>query len=162
MNGRLLCHADRDSMDKKRYLALGTWHLRKQAPSLKTQDLNLHPPESRAQSHLISLTHTPHFMNHPRPRASNPRPDRSYAAGVGNAAPGFVGDVRSRDTPDPIPNSEVKSRPPMILQRGKVGHCRLQRPDSGKPGSGLFSLRHQAYQSRFPPPKIPIPLKFSI
>ena len=83
-------------------------------------------------------------MNHPRPRASNPRPDRSYAAGDGNAAPGFVGDVRSRDTPDPIPNSEVKSRPPMILQRGKVGHCRLQRPDSGKPGSGLLRLREDS------------------
>ncbi len=27
-------------------------------------------------------------------------------------------------TPDPIPNSAVKPRPPMILARGKVGHRR--------------------------------------
>ena len=41
---------------------------------------------------------------------------------------GFVGDYRSRDTPDPIPNSEVKSWPPMILLSGKVGYCRLFQP----------------------------------
>ena len=41
------------------------------------------------------------------------------------AAIGFVGDVMSGDTPDPIPNSEVKPRQPMILLSGKVGHCRL-------------------------------------
>ena len=44
------------------------------------------------------------------------------------AAIGFVGDVMSGDTPDPIPNSEVKPRQPMILLSGKVGHCRLFKP----------------------------------
>ena len=44
------------------------------------------------------------------------------------AAIGFVGDVMSGDTPDPIPNSEVKPRQPMILLSGKVGHCRLFQP----------------------------------
>ena len=45
---------------------------------------------------------------------------------------GFVGDYRSRDTPDPIPNSEVKSWPPMILLSGKVGYCRLFQPRNRK------------------------------
>ena len=45
---------------------------------------------------------------------------------------GFVGDNRSRDTPDPIPNSEVKSWPPMILLSGKVGYCRLFQPRNRK------------------------------
>ncbi len=110
-----------------------------QDPSPKTQD-SINSRVMRSIAFDFSH-HTPHFMNHPRQRASKPVVGRSYAVGGLTAAHGFVGDVRSRDTPDPIPNSEVKSRPPMILQRGKVGHCRLQRPDSGKPGSGLFSLR---------------------
>src|SRR5687767_12459358 len=38
---------------------------------------------------------------------------------------GFVGEHKSRETPDPIPNSEVKPGLPMILLRGKVGHRRL-------------------------------------
>jgi hypothetical protein len=44
------------------------------------------------------------------------------------AAIGFVGEFMSGDTPDPIPNSEVKPRQPMILLSGKVGHCRLFQP----------------------------------
>ena len=48
------------------------------------------------------------------------------------AAIGFVGDVMSGDTPDPIPNSEVKSWPPMILLSGKVGYCRLFQPRNRK------------------------------
>ena len=48
------------------------------------------------------------------------------------AAIGFVGDVMSGDTPDPIPNSEVKPRQPMILLSGKVGHCRLFQPRNRK------------------------------
>jgi hypothetical protein len=38
---------------------------------------------------------------------------------------GFVGEHKARETPDPIPNSEVKPGLPMILLRGKVGHRRL-------------------------------------
>ena len=48
------------------------------------------------------------------------------------AAIGFVGDVMSGDTPDPIPNSEVKPRQPMILLSGKVGYCRLFKPRNRK------------------------------
>ena len=39
-----------------------------------------------------------------------------------------VGEDMSRDTPDPIPNSEVKSWQPMILLSGKVGYCQLFQP----------------------------------
>ena len=45
---------------------------------------------------------------------------------------GFVGEYRPRDTPDPIPNSEVKSWSPMILLSGKVGYCRRFKPPSRK------------------------------
>ena len=48
-----------------------------------------------------------------------------------------VGDDRSGATPDPIPNSEVKPGPPMILLSGKVGHCRQFGPVSGNAG-GVF------------------------
>jgi len=48
------------------------------------------------------------------------------------AAIGFVGEFMSGDTPDPIPNSEVKPRQPMILLSGKVGHCRLFQPRNRK------------------------------
>ena len=48
------------------------------------------------------------------------------------AAIGFVGELMSGDTPDPIPNSEVKPRQPMILLSGKVGHCRLFQPRNRK------------------------------
>ncbi len=50
--------------------------------------------------------------------------DESPSRGRKPAA-GFVGDHKSRETPDPIPNSEVKPGLPMILPRGKVGHRRL-------------------------------------
>lgn len=40
----------------------------------------------------------------------------------------FVGDHGSEETPDPIPNSEVKLGPPMILLSGKVGRCRRYGP----------------------------------
>ena len=55
-------------------------------------------------------------------------------------ATGFAGDQRSGETPDPIPNSEVKPGPPMILPRGKVGHCRRFQPRSRKV-AGLSFLR---------------------
>ena len=132
-----------------RWIRKGTWHWALGTCENKPASLPAFrpsPKDSRVTRSIafdFSHSHTP--LHEPSPAAaSNPRPDRSYAAGDGNAAPGFVGDVRSRDTPDPIPNSEVKSRPPMILQRGKVGHCRLQRPDSGKPGSGLLHLREDS------------------
>ncbi len=43
-----------------------------------------------------------------------------------------VGEYMSRDTPDPIPNSEVKSWQPMILLSGKVGYCQLFQPRNRK------------------------------
>src|SRR5690606_36068361 len=54
-------------------------------------------------------------------------------------AAGFVGDHRSEETPVPIPNTEVKLGPPMILHSGKVGHRRLHEPLWENPGR-LFSL----------------------
>ena len=58
------------------------------------------------------------------------------------AAIGFVGEFMSGDTPDPIPNSEVKPRQPMILLSGKVGHCRLFQPRNRKVAglSFLYSI----------------------
>ena len=47
----------------------------------------------------------------------------------------IVGDHRSMETPVPIPNTEVKHGPPMILLSGKVGHCRLGCPPSATPGA---------------------------
>ena len=56
-------------------------------------------------------------------------------------ATGFAGDQRSGETPDPIPNSEVKPGPPMILLRGKVGHCRRFQPRNRKvAGLSLFCV----------------------
>ncbi len=61
---------------------------------------------------------------------------------VRKGATTFVGDKRSGETPDPIPNSEVKPGPPMILLRGKVGHCRLFDPGRGNTiGVTLFLAR---------------------
>ncbi len=56
------------------------------------------------------------------------------------AAIGFVGEYMSRDTPDPIPNSEVKPPPPMILLSGKVGDCRLLWILDGETRQGPFSF----------------------
>ena len=50
---------------------------------------------------------------------------------------GLVGEDRSGATPDPIPNSEVKPGPPMILLSGKVGHCRRLDPGRGNT-AGVF------------------------
>ena len=50
----------------------------------------------------------------------------------------LVGDDRSGATPDPIPNSEVKPGPPMILLSGKVGHCRQFGPASGNAGGATL------------------------
>jgi hypothetical protein len=52
----------------------------------------------------------------------------------------LVGDDRSGATPDPIPNSEVKPGPPMILLSGKVGHCRQFGPTSGNAGGATSFL----------------------
>ena len=47
-------------------------------------------------------------------------------AGVGREPDvGFVGEYRQEATPVPIPNTEVKLLPPMILLSGKVGYRRL-------------------------------------
>lgn len=54
------------------------------------------------------------------------------------SAAGFVGDHKSWETPDPIPNSEVKPRLPMILLCGKVGHRRLLWARSGQTWTGPF------------------------
>ncbi len=49
------------------------------------------------------------------------------------ALQGFVGDHRQGVTPVPIPNTEVKLLPPMILLSGKVGYRRLYEQRQGKP-----------------------------
>ena len=50
----------------------------------------------------------------------------------------LVGDDRAEETPVPIPNTEVKLGPPMILLCGKVGYRRLFEPLQGNL-EGLFS-----------------------
>ena len=51
---------------------------------------------------------------------------------------GFVGDHRQGVTPVPIPNTEVKPLPPMILLSGKVGYRRLYEPRQELPGGVLY------------------------
>ena len=59
-------------------------------------------------------------------------------AGVGREPDvGFVGEYRQEATPVPIPNTEVKLLPPMILLSGKVGHCRRLDPGRGNT-AGVF------------------------
>ena len=57
--------------------------------------------------------------------------------------PGIAGDHGSGATPVPIPNTEVKPGPPMILLCGKVGRCRLITPSSHKLG-GVFLFLYRS------------------
>lgn len=53
----------------------------------------------------------------------------TQSAVVGRKADdGFAGEHKQGETPVPIPNTAVKPLLPMILLRGKVGHCRLHEP----------------------------------
>ena len=59
------------------------------------------------------------------------RPDKSPGASL-------VGDHRWEETPVPIPNTEVKLLPPMILLSGKVGRCRRYGSRRVTPGGVLY------------------------
>ncbi len=60
------------------------------------------------------------------------RPNESLGATL-------VGDHRWEETPVPIPNTEVKLLPPMILLSGKVGRCRRYGSRRVTPGGILCS-----------------------
>jgi len=77
--------------------------------------------------HLLLQHERQRFVVHRRDAVNDFHVTRRLAAAIG-----FVGEVMSSDTPDPIPNSEVKPRQPMILLSGKVGHCRLFQPRNRK------------------------------
>ena len=77
--------------------------------------------------HVLLQHERQRFVVHRRDAVNDFHVTRRLAAAIG-----FVGEVMSSDTPDPIPNSEVKPRQPMILLSGKVGHCRLFQPRNRK------------------------------